>query len=175
MKITFSKNKNYKLHNLILFVFVLIGVGLAKSLWAEELKVEEKTALNASAKAVWALVGGFKALDRWHPDVAESVLIGTGKNAGDIRVLTLNNNKTIVERLETYDENAMFLQYRILESPLPIENYTASIAVKSVNKNLTEVTWQSSFNAVDVGEDEVKKIISGIYLAGLNSLDKLFK
>lgn len=175
MKITYSKNKNYKLHNLILFVFVLIGVGLTNNLWAEELKVEEKVALNASAEAVWALVGGFKALDRWHPDVAASVLIGTGKNAGDIRVLTLNNNKTIVERLETYDESAMYLQYRILESPLPIKNYIASITVKSIDENMAEVTWQSSFKAVDVSDDEAKKIISGIYLAGLNSLNKLFK
>ena len=175
MKIIYSKNNNYKFHKLILFVFVLIGLGLAKSLWAEELKVEEKIALNASSKAVWALVGGFNAMDRWHPDVAESVLIGTGKNAGDIRVLTLNNHKTIVERLDVYDENSMYLHYRILESPLPIENYTASITVTNIDENLAEVTWQSSFNAVDVGDDEAKKIISGIYLAGLNSLNKLFK
>ena len=175
MKITCSKNKNYKLHNLILLVFVLIGVVLSKSLWADALKVEEKVVLNASSKAVWALVGGFKALDRWHPDIAESMLIGTGKEAGDIRILTLNNNDTIVERLDSYDENSMILQYRILESPLPIENYLASITVISIDENLAEVIWKSSFNAVSVSEDEVKQIISGIYLTGFQSLNDLFK
>jgi len=168
-------NKNYKSHYLILFLLVLIGLGQSMSLWADELKVEEKIVLDASSKAVWALVGGFNALDRWHPDIMESALMGTGKDAGDIRVLTLNNNLTIVERLEFYDENSMILQYRILESPLPIENYLASITVKNIDNNMAEVTWQSSFNAVDVSEDEVKQTISSIYLAGLDSLYRIFK
>jgi len=175
VKIIYSKNKNYKLHNLILLVFILIGIGLSKSSWADALMVEEKIVLNEPSKAVWALVGGFKALDRWHPDVAESTLIGTGKEKGDIRVLTLGNNDTIVERLDFYDENSMILQYRILESPLPIENYTATITVRNKDENLTEVVWKSSFNAVNISDDEVKQIIRGIYLAGFKSLNNIFK
>ena len=175
MNNTNKTNKRYDLHHLALLVFALISLAQPSVSWADELQVKEKIVLNASSKAVWALVGGFKALDRWHPDVAKSALIGTGKEAGDIRVLTLNNSETIVERLESYDENAMIFQYRIIESPLPVENYRASITVISVDANLTEVIWQSSFNAVDVSKDEVKQLISGIYLAGLNSLNGLFK
>ena len=155
-------------------MLALIVLGQSVSLSADELMVEEKIVLNASSKAVWALVGGFKALDRWHPDVAESTLIGTGKEVGDIRVLTLNNNQTIVEKLESYDESAMTFEYRILESPLPIKNYLASIAVINKEDHLTEVIWKSSFNAVNVSDDEVKQIISGIYKTGLNSLHELF-
>ena len=172
---THKTNKNYKFHSSILFVLVLTGLGLSMDLCADDLKVEERIVLNVPSKAVWALVGGFKALDRWHPDVAESTLIGTGKKVGDIRVLTLANSKTIVERLESYNENAMILKYRILESPLPVENYVASISVTNMGDNLAEVVWQSSFNAVDVSEDEAINIIRGIYLTGLNSINRLFK
>ena len=156
-------------------MFVLFGAGLSKSLRAEALMVEEKIVLNVSSKAVWALVGGFKALDRWHPDITDSNLIGTGKEAGDIRILTLGNNDTIVERLDFYDENSMTLQYRILESPLPIENYTAILTVINKDENLAEVVWKSSFNAVNINEDEIKKIIKGIYLSGFQSLNNIFK
>ncbi len=175
MKLIYNNNKNYKLRTLYFFVFVLVGVGLSNSSWADTLMVEEKIVLNETSKAVWALVGGFKALDRWHPEVIESILIGTGKQKGDIRVLTLGNNDTIVERLDFYDEDSMTLQYRILESPLPIENYIASIVVNNKGENLTEVVWKSSFEAVNISNDEVKQIIRGIYLAGLQSLSDIFK
>ncbi len=175
MKIVYNKNKIHKLRNLILLVFILLGIGLSKSSWADALIVEEKVVLNVSSKAVWALVGGFKALDRWHPDVIESTLIGTGKEKGDIRILTLNNNDTIIERLDFYDESSMLLQYRILESPLPIEKYTATITVKYKEENLTEVVWKSSFDAVSISDDEAKQIIKDIYLTGLQSLNDIFK
>ena len=58
---------------------------------------------------------------------------------------------------------------------MPIENYIASISVKNIDDNMTEVIWSSSFNAVEVGEEEVKQIISGIYIAGLKSLYSLFE
>ena len=175
MEIIYSKNKNYKLRNQFLLVFVLIGIGLLKGSWADTLMVEEKIVLNVSSKAVWALVGGFKAIDRWHPDITDSTLIGTGKDEGDIRILTLDNNDTIVERLDFYYENSMTLQYRILESPLPIENYTATITVINKDEDMAEVVWKSSFDAVSISEDEVKQIIRGIYLAGFQSLNNIFK
>lgn len=168
-------NKKYRFCNLICFLFVLIGLGHSMNLRADTLEIEEKIVLNASSKAVWALVGGFKALDRWHPDVAESTLIGTGEEAGDIRILKLNNNKTIVEILDSYNDNKMIFQYRIIESPLPVENYIASINVVNKSDDLTEVIWSSSFIAVGVSEDEAKQLISGIYSTGLNSLNRLFE
>lgn len=101
-------------------------------------------------------------------------MLGTGKEVGDIRVLTLKNNLKIVEKLELYDENAMTLQYLILESPLPVENYHASLTVKNIDNKKTEVIWQSSFNAVGASKEEVKETISGIYMTGFNSLVRLF-
>lgn len=175
MNNTYIANKKYRFSNLICFVFAFMVLVISVNLRADTLDIEEKIVINASAKAVWALAGGFKAIDRWHPDVADSTLIGTGKEAGDIRVLKLNNDKTIVEMLESYDENEMIFQYRIIESPLPVENYIASITVMSKDDNSTEIIWRSSFNAAGVSEGEAKELISGIYLTGLNALKRLFK
>ena len=175
VKDRYYKNINYKLRTVITFALVIIGIGLAKSTWAGSLMVEEKIVLPESSKVVWALVGGFKAIDRWHPDVTDTTLVGTGKQQGDIRILTLENKETIVERLDFYDENTMTFQYRILESPLPIENYTATLSVIYVDVNMTEVVWKSSFDTANISDDEAKQIIKGIYSTGFQSLIDIFK
>ena len=175
MKHRFKVSKNRTKHVAVILVFLIISCGYSISLHAEPLTVEEKVLVNASAKAVWALIGGFQALDRWHPAVLESKLLGTGKSAGDIRVLVLGNDVHIVEKLESYDETAMSLRYSILESPLPVANYHAVLTVKSVANNEAEVIWQSSFNAAGASDDEVKKTISDIYMAGLSALATLYK
>ena len=158
-----SKVINKFKHSIIMLGLLLICLMCSVNLHAEQLKVKEKVLVNAPAKAVWALVGGFHVLDRWHPAVTASALLGTGKNSGDIRVLTLEDDVHIVEKLDVYDETTMSLQYAILESPLPVGKYHATITVKSIGNNETEVSWQSTFNAVGANNDEVKKIISDIY------------
>jgi len=175
MKHQSKVSKNKIKHVAIALSFLLVSLGYSMNLYADQLMVEERVLVNAPAKAVWALIGGFQVLDRWHPAVHASTLLGTGKDAGDIRVLALGNDVHIVEKLELYDEAAMHFQYAILESPLPVGNYHATITVKSVGNNEAEVIWQSTFNAVGASNDEVKKIISDIYLAGLNSLTTLYK
>lgn len=167
------KNKIKRLT--ITLSILLVSLGCSTNLYADQLLVEEKVLVNAPAKAVWALIGGFQVLDRWHPAVFASTLLGNGKDEGDIRVLTLANDVQIVEKLELYDEKAMSLQYTILESPLPVGNYHATITVKSIDNNEAEVIWQSTFNAAGASNDEVKKIISDIYLAGLSSLITLYE
>lgn len=175
MKYQYKVRKNKVKHVAIILSFLLVSLGYSMNLYADQLMVEERVVVKAPAEAVWALMGGFQVLDRWHPAVLTTTLLGTGKDTGDIRVLALGNDVHIVEKLELYDEEAMFLQYAILESPLPVGNYHATITVKSIGNNEAEVIWQSNFNAVGASKDEVKKTISDIYLAGLNSLIKLYK
>ncbi len=175
MKLQSQIRENKIKYTTAILTVLLIGLGCSTNLQAQQLMVEERVIVKAPVKAVWALIGGFQVLDRWHPAVFASALIGTGKDVGDIRVLTLGDESSIIEKLEFYDEAAMSLQYVILESPLPVENYHATLTVKKVGNNEAEVIWQSTFNAVDESNDVVKKIISDIYLAGLDSLITLYK
>ncbi|QMU60450.1 MAG: SRPBCC family protein [Gammaproteobacteria bacterium] len=175
MKHQYKVRKNRIKYVVITLCFLLVSLGYSMNLYADQLMVEERVLVNAPAKTVWALIGGFQVLDRWHPAVLATTLLGTGKDTGDIRVLALGDDVHIVEKLELYDETEMSFQYSILESPLPLENYHAVITVKSAADNEAEVIWQSTFNAVGASNDEVKKTISDIYLAGLNALITLYK
>ncbi len=174
MKIKCEAKKNIKLKLILMLILGLLAIVQPTSLLADEVMVEEKVLIDAPTKAVWALIGGFKAIDRWHPGVVASTLLGTGSEIGDIRVLTLNKELSIVEQLEFYDQNAMTLRYQILESPLPIANYHATLIAKDAAKGMTEIIWNSSFKAVGASDEEAKKIISDIYLAGFESLNDLF-
>jgi len=153
-------------------VACLAGVSAVQ---AADINVSERTEVAAAPGAVWALVGGFGVLDRWHPAVASTKLQGDGRTAGDLRLLTLGDGAMIVERLLSYDDGRMTLQYAILDSPLPVSNYTSALEVRvgSGGKG-SIVTWSSSFDAKGASADDARGVIVGIYQAGFQQLHKLF-
>ncbi len=120
--------------------------------------------INASADAVWAYVGDFNGLSRWHPGIAESVL----EDGGSKRRLTLGDGAELLEEARERDEAGMSYSYAILESPLPIQNYVSTFKVTSAGDGC-EVTWFSSFDTTG-DEDEMIGLIRGIYEGGLDNL-----
>jgi hypothetical protein len=91
-------------------------------------KVSLSTKLPVSASTVWDVIGGFNNLAQWHPVVAKSE--ETKEGAATIRRLTLHGGGTIVERLEGKDDKKRTYTYSILEGPLPVAGYKASLHVE---------------------------------------------
>lgn len=136
-------------------------------------KVNMKTELNVPADEVWKLIGGFNALPDWHPAVAESTTEGEGK--GSVRRLSLAGGGTIVERLESVDDNERRYSYSIVDSPLPVSNYKATISVREQGDGTaTVVEWSSEFSPSGASESDATKVIQGIYDAGFENLKKMF-
>ena len=134
-------------------------------------KVSMSTDLPASPEAVWELVGSFGALSNWHPAVEKTELESGGKR----RRLSLVGGGSIVEELERTSDTEHVYRYSILESPLPVAGYVAEVRVREGpgGKGCT-VEWSSDFKPKDVGEADARKVIEGIYQAGLDNLRKLF-
>lgn len=66
-------------------------------------------------------------------------------------------------------------QYMITESPLPVTNYISTIKVVKAKEGST-VVWSSTFIAKQgTADDEAKKVIAGIYTAGLDGLKSKLK
>jgi len=139
------------------------------------LTVSRSCTLPCSARAVWALLGDFNGLYRWHPAVTDSQLEGAREKPGSIRTLTLADGAQLVEVLDSLDDASMCYHYRITEGPLPINNYRSEIRVESAAGDGCTVRWQSTFEADGVSEAEAKEVIDGIYAAGLDSLTALFR
>jgi Polyketide cyclase / dehydrase and lipid transport len=88
-----------------------------------------------------------------------------------MRTLSLNGGGTIVEKQLSRNQAKMKYSYAITESPLPVENYKATIAVKKTATGST-IVWSSKFNAKGAPDAKAAEVISGIFDAGLASLQK---
>ena len=136
-------------------------------------RVSMSANIGVSAKQVWDMIGGFNDISKWHPAIEKSEIEGEGKVT--LRRLHLVGGGQILERLEQSDDDGNSYTYSILESPLPIANYTATI---KVNPNQSgsgcTVEWSSDFEAAGAPENDAVKVVEGIYQAGLDNLRKMF-
>ena len=133
-------------------------------------KVDMKTGLNVAPDEVWKLIGGFNALPDWHPAIEKSEL----EEEGSMRRLSLVGGGTIVEKLVKLDDKERVYSYSIIDSPLPVTNYEATIRVKDDGEGNTTLEWSSEFEAEGAAENEAMDVIAGIYQAGFDNLKKMF-
>jgi hypothetical protein len=136
-------------------------------------KVSLSTTLPVPARTVWDAIGGFNSLAKWHPAVARSEEAKEG--AATVRRLTLHGGGSIVERLEGKDDKKRTYSYSILQGPLPVAGYKATLHVEENKDGKTcKVEWSSSFEPAGASEPEAVKVIRGIYEAGFENLRKMF-
>ncbi len=129
--------------------------------------------INVSADEVWKLIGELNAVPDWHPAVSESHTEGKGK--GSVRRLSLAGGGTIIERLERIDDDERLYSYSIVDSPLPVSDYSATIGVRDKGDGTARVVeWSSEFRPSGASESEASKVIQGIYDAGFEILKKIF-
>ncbi len=135
-------------------------------------KISMSTSVNVSADQLWRVIGGFNALPAWHPAIEKSE--SDGETRGSVRKLKLAGGGEVVERLEHVGETERVYVYSILNSPLPIANYTAELRVKDNKDGTSTVEWSSNFFPSGAPEADVTKTIQGIYQAGFDNLRKMF-
>lgn len=128
-----------------------------------------RQARNRPPAAVWKVVGGYGALQEWHPAVAAAEISKGKDNArGAVRTITTKDGAKIVEELLAYDDKGRSMRYRIVESPLPVKDYVSTLAVKAEGKG-SRIVWKSEFQrAGEVDDAKAKEIVAGIYRAGFD-------
>ena len=132
-------------------------------------KIAMSTDLNVSADDAWKLIGNFNALPDWHPLVEKSELTKKGQE----RRLSLVGGGTIIERLENIDAKTRTYTYSIIDSPLPVKNYKATLKVTGSGKNC-KVEWSSEFEANAGYENDALEALQDIYESGFENLRKMF-
>ena len=124
-----------------------------------------KGSSTASADAVWAKIGDFCGIAKWHPAIEKCVLSADGKQ----RTLSLKGGGTIVEALENLDDAGHAYTYTIISGPLPVANYHSTISVSPDPKG-SSLKWVGTYDAKGASDADAKKVIDGIYEAGEKSL-----
>jgi carbon monoxide dehydrogenase subunit G len=126
--------------------------------------------LSAAPDDVWQLIGGFGSLPDWMPGVTQSELADGGR----IRHLHDTHGHAFVEQLETYDHAARSYSYSILQSPVSVTGYLATITVTPASDGCAHVEWSATFNPGGITKDEAESIFSGIFTSGLTALATRF-
>jgi hypothetical protein len=128
-----------------------------------EVRVEAE--LGADADEVWTLISDFEGLI-----VALSGQFGApleieqkGTGVGAVRSITLGG-QTIVERLESFDDEARKYSYAILEGPFPVANYVASVALDAITERSCRVAWTGRFEPTGgASETAASAVIRDLY------------
>jgi len=143
---------------------LLIGCGSASAI-----TVKKRIEAPGLPPEIWAIVGAFCQIKDWHPAVADCV----ETKDGDVvfRTLTLKDGAKIKEKLTGKDD--LSYSYEIVESPLPVRNYTSKLWMEVDDEpDRSIIYWQSDFDANGASDEEAEKTIKGILGDGVKGIKK---
>lgn len=143
------------------------------------MKVFESTIINASADKIWATMRDFIGLTVWSGAVT-GAHITNGKAAdqvGAIRHLDIVDGTIFIETLVAHSDEEMWLKYDIVEGPIPVTDYVATMRLYRVTAtDQTYATWSAEFDCPDDQRDAMQEIVGNqICAGGLQSLKAYFE
>lgn len=139
-------------------------------------RVYISSVIDAPVAKVWERVRDFNALPRWHPAIRDS-RIENGEpsdRVGCVRDFHLQNGDRIREKLLGLSDYDYFCTYSILESPMPLTGYIATLRLTPVTDgDRTFAEWTAEFDcAPDAEEGLVTGIGTNVFQAGFNALKR---
>lgn len=141
-------------------------------------KVYTSSVIPAPAAEVWRVVRDFNALPLWTPFVAESRIEQGARSdqIGAIRNFRLKDGGLIRERLLALSDFDLSCTYSILESPMGVENYIATLSLTPITDgNATFAEWQAEFDCPPEREAAlVAQIGQGVFQTAFAALKQRF-
>ena len=132
------------------------------------MNVSESTVIERPAADVWAIVRDFIGLTAWSNAVSEARINNNlaADQVGAIRELKVGE-AIFVETLVTRSDQAMTLQYDIVQGPLPVTNYLATMRVQAITASDTSfVSWGAQFDTPPDQIDAMQEVVGGQICAG---------
>ena len=139
-------------------------------------RVYVSSVIDAPVARVWERVRDFNGLPRWHPRIRDS-RIENGEpsdRVGCIRDFHLQNGDRIREQLLGLSDYDYFCTYSILESPMALTDYIATLRLTPVTDgDRTFAEWSAEFEcAPDAAEVLVRDIGGNVFQAGFTALKR---
>jgi hypothetical protein len=138
------------------------------------IRVYTSSVIDAPADAVWAVIRDFNALPRWTPFVVESRIEGglPADRVGCVRNFRLRDGGVIREQLLALSDYDFQCTYAILDSPMPVDSYVATLKLTPVTDgNRTFAEWSAEFECSPERQQEVaEQIGQGVFQAALSQL-----
>jgi len=104
------------------------------------IEVSRKGTINAAPEKVWATIADFGSAHTYFPSIVECTLVGSG--IGARRHLVTDDGGTTISELIELDNTQMAMGYRVVESSVPIEDYSSRLVVRATETGC-EVSYTS--------------------------------
>jgi hypothetical protein len=141
-------------------------------------KVFVSAIVDAPAAEVWAIIRDFNGLPGWLPAAAESRIEQNARpdQIGCVRNFSLRDGGRIRERLLALSDFDFSMTYAILESPMGVEDYVATLRLFPVTDgDRAYAEWTAEFNCPPAREAELVNLIGrNVFLGGLRALQTRF-
>lgn len=137
-------------------------------------RVFRSSVIDAPADAVWAHVRDFNGLPGWHPAIASSE-IEDGRpsdSVGCVRSFRLQDGGHIRERLLALADTDRSCTYSILEAPMPLSGYVATLSVTPITDgDRAYVQWTAEFACDPADEAGLVELVGdAVFQGGFDAL-----
>lgn len=137
-------------------------------------KVYVSAVIPAPIEDVWARIRDFNALPEWHPAIAESRIEEdrSSDSVGCVRNFVLKPDARIREVLLALSDHEHLVTYQIIEAPVPVENYVATLRLRPITLgNQTFGEWEATFDCPAEEESNLTNLVrEAVFEAGLKAL-----
>lgn len=141
-------------------------------------RVYTSSVIDAGAEAVWARVRNFNGLPDWHPGIADSRIENNepADRVGCIRHFHTREGGLIREQLLALSDYDYSCTYAILESPMGVEQYVATLKLTPITDgNRTFAEWSAEFECEPGRERALSEQIGqGVFQSGFDALKRHF-
>jgi hypothetical protein len=142
------------------------------------IRVYVSSVIDASAENVWARVRDFNGLPQWHPGIADSRIENSepSDKIGCVRHFHTRDGGMIRERLLALSDYDYSCTYAILESPMGVDGYVATLKLTPVTDGArTFAEWSAEFECGEGRERELtEQIGGGVFQGGFDALKRHF-
>jgi hypothetical protein len=142
------------------------------------IRVYVSSVIDASADNVWSRIRDFNALPLWHPGIADSRIENNepSDRVGCIRHFHTRDGGAIRERLLALSDYDYSCSYEIIDSPMGVADYVATLKLTPVTDGQRSFAeWSAEFDCAEGRERELTELIGGgVFQTGFDALKRHF-
>ena len=142
-------------------------------------RVVESAILDVPVEEAWRWLRDFNSHRLWHPAIAASRIEDDAPpdGVGAVRTFSLRSGGELREQLLRLDDEARELSYCLIDSPIPLHDYVATIRLRPVTDDgRTFWQWESEFAPPPERRRELCALVAeDIYKAGMKALERFIR
>ena len=141
-------------------------------------RIYVSSVIDAAADTVWSRIRDFNGLPLWHPGIADSRIENSeaSDRVGCIRHFHTRDGGMIRERLLALSDYDYTQSYEILESPMGVDQYVATLKLTPVTDgDRCFAEWSAEFECAPGRERALtEQIGAGVFQGGFDALKRHF-